>query len=195
MNLFFHCGGGLKRIISHTSILCGLFVVSVSLLGCVSAPSTSLSKTREITVPELDGTVYISAIQYAGKAVGLSRTEYVSVRDDTKMIVILAIQIRNTVRKKEYDLSPIVLLDGDTRIEAETVKYFSGNSVFAADWGVRSKSLFGPLTMSGKRGGPYTVNLIYPVDSDATITKAEVFGQVVEFDADLVSLDVIDRFN
>jgi hypothetical protein len=49
--------------------------------------------------------------------------------------------------------------------------------------------------MSGRQGGPYTVNLIYVVDVDKTITQAELFGQVVEFDSDLVSLNVIDRFN
>jgi hypothetical protein len=185
----------MKQIVSYTAILSGFFIVFTILSGCASVPSATLSKTRELTVPELDGTVYVSAIQYGDKVVHLTQRDYVRVTSDAKRIAILSIQIQNTIAKKEYDLSPIVLLDGDTRIEAEGVKYFSGNSVFAADWGVRSRSLLTPVTMSGRRGGPYTVNLIYVVDIDKTIIQAELFGQVVEFDSDLVSLNVIDRFN
>jgi hypothetical protein len=185
----------MRQVVSSTAILSGLFIVFAVLLGCASVPSTALSKTRELTIPELDGTVYISGIQYGDNIVSLTSTTYVSVANDSKRIAILSIQIKNTIAKKEYNLSPIVLLDGDTRIEADGLKYFSGNSVLAADWGVKERSFLNPLTIKGKRRGPYTVNLIYVIDVDKTITQAELFGQIVEFNSDLVALDVIDKFH
>jgi hypothetical protein len=192
----------MKRIVSYTAILSGFFIVFTVILGCASAPpSTSLSKTRELTIPELDGKVYISGIQYAGRSIKLSQSEYVYVKGAGKRIAILSIQIQNTIRKKEYNLSHIVLLDGDTRIEPEGIRYFSGNSAVGAEWfgvdlGVSLKSPLGyPLTMKGKRRGPYTVNLIYAVDIDKTISQADLFGQVIEFNSDMVSWNVIDRFN
>jgi hypothetical protein len=185
----------MKQIVSYTAILSGFFIVFTVLAGCASAPSATLSKTRELTIPELDGKVYISAIQYGGKSVNLTQTQYVYIRGDEKRVAILSIQIQNVIRKKEYDLSPIVLLDGDTRIEPEGIKYFRGNSALGMDWGVKVKSPLSPLTMKVKGRGPYTVNLIYAVDVGKTITQADLFGQVVEFDSDMVSLNVIDRFN
>jgi hypothetical protein len=110
MNIFFRRSGGMKQIVSCVAILSSFFVVFAVLSGCASVPSTTLSKTRVLTIPELDGTVYVSAIQYGDKVVYLSQKDYVRVTNDTKRIAILSIQIQNTIAKKEYDLSPIVLL-------------------------------------------------------------------------------------
>jgi hypothetical protein len=185
----------MKQIVSYTAILSGFFIVFIVLAGCASAPSATLSKTRELTVPELDGKVYISAIQYEGRSVNLTQTQSVYVMGAGKRIAILSIQIQNPIRKKEYDLSHIVLLDGDTRIEPNGIKYFKGNFAFGADWGASVKSFLNPVTMKVKGRGPYTVNLLYAVDVGKTITQADLFGQVVEFNSDMVSLNVIDRFN
>ena len=175
-----------------------VFLVYGTLLGCASVTSSAtLSKTREIIVPELDGKVLVSAIQYAGKNVVLTQSHSISVKDDTKRIAILSIQIQNTIKNKAYELVPIVLLDGDKKIIPDAVKYFSGNSVIASDWGVESREVFfkNSLKMKGGRGGKYTVNLIYAIDVDKEITKAEIYGQVIEFDTEKVKLDVIDKFN
>jgi hypothetical protein len=171
------------------------------LLSCASAPSTALSKKREITVPELEGKVIISAIQYAGESVYLSKTKYISVKDDNKKrIAILSIQIRNTKKNKVYELAPIVLLDENKKIFPDAVKYFNGNSDsgFASDIGIESRkndSILDSLPMKAKCGGKYTVNLIYAIDVDRDITRAGIYGQVIEFNTKKVRLDVIGRFH
>jgi hypothetical protein len=195
MRHLFHHGGGVKRISSYTVILSGFFIVFMVLMGCVSGPSAALSKTRELTVPELGGKVCISAIKYEGKTVFLNRTQYVQVTNNAKRIAILSIQMQNPTPKKEYNLSPIVLLDGDKRIEPDAVKYFIGNFAFLTLVGVKSKTFLAPMTIKINWKGPYTINLIYAIDVDKTITRAELFGQVVEFNTDMVYLNVINRFN
>jgi ABC-type uncharacterized transport system substrate-binding protein len=80
------------------------------LLGCVTAlaPSTALSKTREIIVPELDGKVLISGIQYAGNSVELSDTKNISVKNkDEKRIAVFSIQLQNA--KKINHMSWLLL--------------------------------------------------------------------------------------
>ncbi|MCL2800344.1 MAG: hypothetical protein FWD28_01115 [Treponema sp.] len=174
-----------------------LLVLLVSLFLFLSCASTAavLSKTREIFVPELDGPVYVSAIQYAGKSMKLSQSHYINVRDESKRLAILSIQVQNMVRGKVYNFAPIVLLDGDIKITPDALKYFKGNSAFGFDWGIESRNfLNNTLTMSGS-GGKYTVNLIYAVGDDSSITRADIFGQIVEFDPELVKLNVIDTFH
>jgi hypothetical protein len=182
-----------KNVINSLIIL--FFVCSV-ILSCVSIPpSAALSMTREILVPELDGVVYISAISHLGKSVSLTRDNNIKVRDDTKRIAILSFQIQNVKRKKVYQFSPIFLLDGDVRILPDAVKYFRGNSVIGVDWGVGTRNILNnSLTMSRKRNGKYTVNLIYVIDENKIITRAEFFGQIIEFNPELVNLSV-DLFN
>jgi hypothetical protein len=172
-----------KTIRSPVVLFLILFFVYGTLLSCVSAPSAILSKTREIIVPELGGEVLISAIQYAGKSLALTQGHSISIKDDTKRIAIFSIQIQNTIKNKTYRLTPIVLLDGDKRIFPEAVKYFSGDTVFGSDWGVESRYM-SSLTMKGSRGGKYTVALLYAIDDDKEITKAEIYGQVIEFYTD-----------
>jgi len=174
--------------------LFAVFVVFL-LFGCAST-STILSKTREINVPELDGKIYISAIQYAGKSVQLTQNKFVKVNEDTKRLAILSFQIQNVKRKKIYDFSSIVLLDDDTRISPDAIKYFRGNTSIGMDWGVGTKSLFSnSLTMVRNRKGKYTVNLIYAVDTDKLINKADFFGQIIEFEKETVRMNVIDKFH
>jgi hypothetical protein len=175
-----------------------VFFACGTLLGCASkSPSTTLSKTREITVPELDGKVLVSAIQYAGKTVFLSSRDSISIKDDTKRIAIFSIQIQNAKKNKSYELAPIVLLDGDKKIFPDAVKYFRGNSGFILlDWDIKSREVFfHSLKMKGSRGGKYTVDLLYAIDIDKEITKAEIYGQLIEFDTEKVKLNVIDKFN
>jgi hypothetical protein len=187
-----------KIIRSFVILFLIVFFVYGPLLSCTSVtPSATLSKTREILVPELDGKVLVSAIQYAGKNVLLTQSHSISVKDDTKRIAILSIQIQNTKKNKAYELVPIVLLDDDKKIFPDAVKYFSGNSAIASDWGVESREVFfrNSLKMKGSRGGKYTVNLIYAINVDKEITKAEIYGQIIEFDTEKIKLDVIDKFN
>jgi hypothetical protein len=180
-----------KKLIGSLVIL--FFICSI-FLSCASSPAI-LSKTREIFVSELDGAVLISAIQDAGKSTALTGTQHIRVTDDKKRLAILSIQIQSTIKEKVYELSPIVLLDGDIKILPDAVKYFSGNSALGVNWGINSRNIItNTLTMSGK-GGKYTANLIYVVDVDSEITRAEIFGQVIEFDPEQVKLDVLDKFH
>jgi len=180
-----------NTIVSFVTILFISFIFS----GCESLSPAVLSITREIFVPELDGAVYISAIQDAGKSVQLTQSQHVTVYDDTKKIAVLSIQVQNMTSRKAYDFSPVVLLDNDLRILPDHIKYFQGDSAFGFSGGVESRNILNnKLTMSGN-GGKYTINLIYAVKNESNITRAEVYGQIIEFNSDQVLLNVIDKFN
>ena len=181
--------------ISKPVVLMLGLIMSLILLGCVSNPS-ALSKTREISVNELDGVVLVSAIQERGNRVQVTRDYYVTTTNPGTKFVILAVQLQNVVANKEYDLANIVLLDGENRILPGMIKYFSGNSVFGTNWGMPSLTLFGNLPFQVRSGGRYTVNLFYVVDEDSVITRANIFGTIVEFDLNnTASYNMMDRFH
>ena len=182
--------------ISKTVVLMFGLVMLLLFFGCGTIPS-ALSKTRELSVNELDGVVLVSAIQERGSRVQVSRDYYATVINPETKFVILAVQLQNVVANKEYDLANIVLLDGEKRILPGMIKYFSGNTAFGVgtNWGIPELTLFGTLPFKVRRGGRYTVNLLYVVDKDSVITRANIFGTVVEFDLNnTVSHNLMDKF-
>ena len=171
-------------------------------IGCAtkpSIPSATLSKTRSIQVPELDGEVSISAIKYFDDRITLivtaAQTHYVRTHDPNKKLVVLSTQIKDAKSNKEYNLNSIVLLDEEKQILPDALQYFRGNTVTGITWGVVERNSRQGLLFNVKRDGTYTINLIYAVDKDSIITKANIFGHIVEFETDMVDLDVINRFN
>ncbi|MGI5173054.1 hypothetical protein H0R92_05550 [Treponema sp. OMZ 840] len=159
----------------------GLFFLILQ--GCASIP-TALPKERSVEVPELDGMVKISDIQYERAVFVLSQDQYYTLRGSDKKFVIFFMQPQKIKASKTYDFYNITLENDTTTVHPIIFKYVKAGTLMTLDLG-HVVEVANTLPHQFSSSVPYTVVLGFPAVPGERFTRINFYGKIVEIDENI----------
>jgi hypothetical protein len=152
-------------------------LVSVLLSGCATTHPTALIHNESLVVDDLGSRVSLADVQFDYDRMPVSRDTYFTPQRSGDKIAVMALQVLEVVPGRNYEFSPVTIVSCAGDLYPSLVRYYSGGTSLASDWGYQQRELFtGKLAVSFKRAGVYSVLLAFVYPSGTTFTSLKFFG-------------------